>query len=280
VLAPWAYGFWLNYIAERPNTASPNLLLPEEVEGVRASLRVLFEKDEGLAVELAKHSGVRYVVAVHIHDALESMVGILGHPLNRYRITVGPPRMQAVRFKDQFFQILNNRMLLFDGRAVADLGSPALDRFRLVYDSPHRLSPCGLPTHLATRLETERVSYLKIFELVEGAFLKARARPLSLVRAEVMIRTNGGREFVYSTRARCDEEGEVTLRLPYATRARPDPFLTVAVGGYRIEGGGLSETLNVTEDDVRLGRVVSLRSTRHSQFGHSELSDVSPGGAN
>jgi len=87
----------------------------------------------------------------------------------------------------------------------------ALQRFRLVYESPQNvLSGSG------------DIRYVKIFEFVPGAIVEGEGM------IEVPIKTNTGRTFTYRQESR-----DGVFVLPYPTEAGPDDVV-VATGPYRI----------------------------------------------
>lgn len=265
VLAPWGYGFWINYIAERPNIASPNLLLPREIKGAVAALDVLLEENEAKADALAAGLGARYVVATNIYRYLPKFAPALGRPISHLMTWKGESPDEIYHFKLPFFRTLNNRMLLFDGSEVAPFrvpgltsGVPALDHFRLVYESPQRFQWASIPQAPEVPIGDVETSSLKIFERVPGARVAGEGVPLGVVRAEIEVRTNRGRTFRYRTSARCDRSGLFELRLPYATAPRAVLDRTTAFGRYEVSGAGVRGTVRVGEAAVRAGARVTL----------------------
>ncbi|MBR1368158.1 hypothetical protein RJ53_01085 [Methanocalculus chunghsingensis] len=87
----------------------------------------------------------------------------------------------------------------------------ALQRFRLVYESPTNVLSSG-----------GDIRYVKIFEFVSGAVLEGEGT------IEVPVETNTGRTFTYRQESR-----DGIFVLPYPTEAGPDDVV-VATGTYRI----------------------------------------------
>jgi asparagine N-glycosylation enzyme membrane subunit Stt3 len=254
VLAPWGYGFWLNYIAERPNIASPNILLPVEVKGARASLEVLLDEDEERAAGLSDDLGARYVMATSIHSYFRYYAAIIGEAGEGLLKVVTEDGRKLYVFDERYFRILNNRMLLFDGSDTPSLGVSALGRFRLVYESPYSFQWGAVPQAKRVYLPNEEISRIKIFERVPGVELTGRTVPLTSVRAEVTVRTNQGREFRYRTSSRSDESGAFSLRLPYATRSSVALQETGAIDPYLVSGQRGRVEVRLTEAQIRAGR--------------------------
>jgi dolichyl-diphosphooligosaccharide--protein glycosyltransferase len=262
VLAPWRYGFWLNYIAERPNIASPNILLPVEVKGARASLEVLLAEAEDQAARESRHLRARYILATNLNPYLGSFSSLLGRPLENLMELVQVDGETVFRFTDRYFQIINNRMLLFDGSQAPSFGIPALEQFRLVYESPYRFQWTGIPQERPVLLPDAEISGFKIFERVSGAMISGKTRPLTKVLAEITVRTNQGREFLYQTATRSDAQGVFSLRVPYSTRASPEPERTVALGAYRVSVEGGKIEVPVTEEEVLQGARLGAEDVR------------------
>jgi dolichyl-diphosphooligosaccharide--protein glycosyltransferase len=254
VLAPWGYGFWLNYIAERPNIASPNILLPVEVKGARASLDVLLDEDESRAAALSEDLGARYVVATGIHPYFRYYAGLMGRSHEGLLDVVMENGKPAYVFEERYFRILNNRMLLFDGSDAPSLGVSGLGRFRLVYESPFSFPWGAVPQAKRIYLPNEEINRIKIFERVPGAEIAGNTVPLTPVRAEVTVRTNQGREFRYRTSSRSDGTGAFSVRLPYATRSSVELHETAAVGPYVIAGQRGRAEVRLTEAQIRAGK--------------------------
>jgi dolichyl-diphosphooligosaccharide--protein glycosyltransferase len=124
---------------------------------------------------------------------------------------------------------LTNRLHRSDGNAAA--GRPAFGRFRLVTEGPAGGRPIG--EQFGRPIRERGVPY-KLFEVVPGAVLDAKAPPGTRVRASVTISTPAGRRFPWRTEAVADADGTARLRIPYATRttapARPEGPFRVSVG--------------------------------------------------
>lgn len=117
-------------------------------------------------------------------------------------------------------------LALRDGSAGA---APALGHHRLVYESRSLgAAPGSAPLY-------------KVFEIVAGAAVVGRAPAGERVEAELGLRTERGRSFVYRVVGRADDEGRYRLRLAYPSgqagsglRSEPDYRLTGAGGEARL----------------------------------------------
>jgi dolichyl-diphosphooligosaccharide--protein glycosyltransferase len=155
-----------------------------------------------------------------------------------------------------------------DGAAAG--GRPALERFRLITESPAaatRPASTGLPLR-----RPKRSVPFKLFELVEGAVLEARGEPGELLVAEVRIATPVGRRFLFRAASSADASGIARVRVPYSTDAlAPSP----ATGPYTARIGGASWRVRVPDAAVREGRVIRVPPAR----GTGIASEVSAGPA-
>ena len=114
------------------------------------------------------------------------------------------------------------------------------------------------PAHLAHfRLVTERGQgyRLKLFEIVAGALITARAQPGAELVATLGLVLPEGVTIRYRAVGVAGEDGVVQLRVPYAT-GRGGGLRTL--GPYRITLEGRRYGLPVTEADVLEGRTVPL----------------------
>jgi dolichyl-diphosphooligosaccharide--protein glycosyltransferase len=109
---------------------------------------------------------------------------------------------------------------------------PALSRFRLVHESPTRMSQGSQPD----------IRYVKIFEYVPGARLSGTGE------VEIPVKTNTGRTFTYR---QASVNGSFTL--PYPTNAKVGDIETT--GAYRNVQTGKEYT--VTEEQIQKGATLS-----------------------
>jgi dolichyl-diphosphooligosaccharide--protein glycosyltransferase len=94
----------------------------------------------------------------------------------------------------------------------------------------------------------------KLFEFVKGAELSGRAPPRSLVKAELDLTTNLGRETRFEAVTESDATGHYRLRLPYATRGHPGSITTAE--RYQIRVGDTREGVAIDESAVQQGASV------------------------
>jgi dolichyl-diphosphooligosaccharide--protein glycosyltransferase len=237
VLSSWDFGHYIVFYAERPNIANPIIFGQTHREGIFNTSRFFSAMDEEKAAGLCRNLGIRYILVeeqdmeTHLH-----YLGKLEDEISRFS---GAEKDDLVR---RYFTAMGSRLFYLNGSAVNVQGADieALGRFRLVYESKHN-------SDIKVNLEQE-LSASKVFEFVEGARIRGRTAPDSMVRASVPVRTNRGREFVYHTVTRSGEEGAYELRVPYSNAGTP--YETGAHGPYVIKSGGRTTELNVSEDEV------------------------------
>ncbi|MBW2399436.1 MAG: hypothetical protein JRG80_09200, partial [Deltaproteobacteria bacterium] len=221
ILAPWTIGHLLEYEARRPTVVTnfgddigrKNFLLA----------RRYYQSEEGPAAELLDRLRVRYVIAQEAPNYLGE------DPL--------PNSM--------FFSLFRDDGSGFEGdgtdRTNPDL--PALERHRLIYESPPRV-----------RTDPPSRSMFKMFEFVPGANVVGRAAPGARVRVTLRLRSNRQRGIDYTVESVASRSGEYRFRFPYANRGGPG---AVKVGAaYRFECRGEVASLTIEESAVASGAMV------------------------
>ena len=149
---------------------------------------------------------------------------------------------------------------LMRNEGSASKGQPHLEHFRLVTEGPLG----GLSFRIAfERGHGSGIPY-KLFEVVPGAVLRVEAAPGELVAARLSIATPTGRRFRFGATALAGEDGIARLRVPYWTGGDET---TRAVGPYRVAAGERRWVAEVSEDEVRSGRVIALASQDSRQRG-------------
>jgi asparagine N-glycosylation enzyme membrane subunit Stt3 len=167
---------------------------------------------------------------------------------------------RRVTFGRHFENSMAARLALHDGQG--------LGRLRLVYESSHtsyqsyiqNASALGrrtvrLDSPQTRRIALERlpgpvlvnvsggydhgpivVSSVKIYQIVEGALLRGRATPGSVVVAALELQSKAtGRRWIYRTSVPADASGAFALRVPYPTEYEVEDTANVkAISGYSI----------------------------------------------
>ena len=145
---------------------------------------------------------------------------------------------------------LDFRLQRHDGSAPKE--GVHLSNFRLVAEGPVGGRPLRL---MYPRGSPTRVVPYKLFEIVEGALLWVAATPGSDVVAELRVGTEMNRNFLYSARARAEDDGIARLRVPFPTASKGSIQTESA---YRVKVGRRSQRVSVSEEEVRTGTRVEI----------------------
>jgi dolichyl-diphosphooligosaccharide--protein glycosyltransferase len=221
VLAPWALGHILEYVARRPTVVNPfgDDLGSHNWDVVQR----YYLGGEREAATILDRLGARYVVASH-------RPGFLGQEA-----------LPGAMFYSLYF---------FDGARrstlplVRDHPAPEpLRRHRLLYESPPRQGTGD-----------DGPSSFKVFEFVPGASIQGRAGAGASVRLSLSLETNRGRLVTYEDQVRAGPDGRFAIRVPYANQ--DGPMATRVAGEYTLECEGDRARVRVGEAQVRAGSVV------------------------
>ncbi len=232
VLAPWRYGYWIVWLAERPAVGTPLLLRPEERRANARGESLLLSDGAKAAGGLAA-ARLRYVLATPmIVYADPSQV---------------PRRADGVPLPTAAFRRALNARLLHDDASDAGADLPCLGNFRLLTESTETFF---LETAGATPLPGAPVAAVKLFERVRGTRLTGRAAPGSAVTATLGLRTPGGRAFAYACIARAGADGRFSILVPYRSSGANGDGGTVATGPWDLRRDGALTRVDVTEAEV------------------------------
>jgi asparagine N-glycosylation enzyme membrane subunit Stt3 len=242
VMAPWSFGHYLNFFAERPNIANPFGWGKTHREGVFNSARFFVEDDEEKAVKLCRRLGVRFILTGE--QNLLTYLHYLGIPKEDFLLQSG---VDAGKVNKKYFSAMGSRLFYLNGSAanIEGFNVEALGHFRLVYESKHD-----------SKLETTnraKFSLVKIFEFVEGVKIHGRTTPNTEVSAKVPVLTNRNRRFEYHMRTQSNNEGYFEFYLPYSTEG--NPYETGAQAPYRIQSNGKTIEITITEEEVINGAI-------------------------
>jgi hypothetical protein len=150
---------------------------------------------------------------------------------------------------------LEGRLHQRDGLAGSSL--PRIERFRLVAEAPRGGRPIGDIFGSGPR----GVIPYKLFEIVPGAVLEAKAAPGTEVVARLALVTPLGRRIPFIARATADREGIARLRVAYPSQGGDsgEPAAPVrAAGTYRVQVGDEWFEVTVSLAQVRRGARVAV----------------------
>ncbi|MDP3938013.1 MAG: hypothetical protein Q8R92_07735, partial [Deltaproteobacteria bacterium] len=102
------------------------------------------------------------------------------------------------------------------------------------------------------------IAFAKIYELISGARLVGRTGRFKPVTAEVEVRTNLGRQFIWSSSTLADARGEFELTVPYSTTQRWRIGRTEGTGDYVIHCGEKEVNVDVPEKAINSGETIAV----------------------
>lgn len=252
VMARWEYGGWIEYVARRPSVAT---LFGIETHGLIESAGFFLETDATKALSLLDENNARYVIITKDVGALPGYAKLLGRDPAEYVEEVrGPGNKMRYATGPKFLDLVYVRLLLADGQSVgAPIYMEGVPGARLVHESVGREDIAGA---------FQEVKKIKIFERVNGAFVRAPANtagPGEIVTLEGTVVTNRGRRFSAVTRVRANETGGFEIRAYYPTLVSGEESGLVGVeGGYTLSVSGRKRAVVVNEDDVVSGAAIDI----------------------
>ena len=109
-------------------------------------------------------------------------------------------------------------------------------------------------------VDMNNTGFIKLFEVVQGAVISGAAPDGLAVTISNDIKTNQGRVFTY-TQTTTAANVSYSLIVPYSTQgpiSGETNFDTMPTGPYTITAGGISQIVDVSEEDVLEGRSVRV----------------------
>jgi asparagine N-glycosylation enzyme membrane subunit Stt3 len=206
VLASWTMGHAIRYHAGKPVVATPF--------GTDGGERAMDDYAQFFAArtlgpleDVADRRRIAWVLLTNpLNDVwlAEEITGVE----QRRALVVRPDRLRGNNVVVDTTALTENaaaRLYFLDGSSTGPGdGGRAAGRFRLMFETPSWQSGLDLDA-------------LKLFGVVSGALVEVRTSPFKDVAAEVVLRTNTSRTARWTDRARADESGRATVRVPYQT---------------------------------------------------------------
>ncbi|MDD2754055.1 MAG: oligosaccharyl transferase, archaeosortase A system-associated [Methanothrix sp.] len=234
VMSWWDYGNWILYMAERPVVAN------NFQAGVADAAKFYLSENEEEATAVLDARGSRYILADNklIYGKLAALTTWANKDLSSYiRMEDYGSEYVAIP-QDRLFNTTLGKLYLFDGAGTG--------HFRLIYESKTFVG--------ASPAKSE----VKIFEYVPGAVIKVRTGSDQKVGALLNMTSNQKREFIYLNEGTIKDDS-FEIRVPYSTQGGQGCH---AISPYLIysgnEAGVTVKNLDVSEEDVMLGRTVEL----------------------
>lgn len=240
VLARWPLGARIYQVAQRPSLSTA---FGWETYGFYQEAAFWVTEDEAKAVAITRESRIRYVVVQAIHD-LKSDFDLVLQGQERGDL---PPHTANTVLRPE--RAMHTRLLPGDGSMMQVAGSklPALESFRLVYESPYLVSHGdGTPGDQ---------SYYQVYEVVKGALVTGKVARVEPVILTMELQTSRQRPVTYLSVAHVAQDGSFSVRVPYATTAPQGD--SKPLGAYTVYvGRELKGKVEVSEADVVNGGTV------------------------
>ena len=245
VLAFWAHGHDLQWLARRPVVSTPfGSDIDARSLGGEASFITALEPSAARALLDERRIGF---VLVQNPVSEVATIGRLA-PGSAELASAERSLVTGVEWalREELLDLVVSRLFFFDGGSRDD--APSLSDYRLVGES-----------QTATEVLGRRTNVFKLYQVVDGALLQVRVQsPGTLVRATARVTTNQRRAFMWSAAAVSDASGVATIRVPYSAGQNG---LTVAEP-YVVSSGARTVVVPVPEQDVLGGSAVPVDLTR------------------
>ena len=238
IMSWWDYGHWITTIAHRIPIANPFQ------QGARTAAGYLIETDETKANEILDELDTKYVI---IDYPMADFMGTPTYPNPKYVMPTWAGK------NPNPFQTVMVRLHYFDGSEVLSENIPALQHYRLIYESEMFVLPYMIidaqtnrvlgwqayhgayepikndlhKLHQGAMIQNQQgliakapeffhpFGFVKIFEYIPEPYIIEGIAPInSSVTASTLIKSNQGREFFYNQTV--ISNGEYKLYVPYS----------------------------------------------------------------
>ncbi len=234
VMSWWDYGNWVLYLAERPVVAN------NFQAGVADAAKFYLSENEVEATAVLDARRSRYILVDNklIYGKLAALTTWADEDLSSYIKAEDYGSQYAAIPLERLYNTTLGKLYLFDGAGTG--------HFRLIYESKTFLgiSPAK--------------SEVKIFEYVPGALIKVRAGRDQKVGALLNMTSNQRRDYIYINEGTINGDS-FEIRVPYSTEGG---YGCHAISPYLVysgnEAGAKVKNLDVSEEDVMLGRTIEL----------------------
>ncbi len=271
VMSWWDYGHVITYFGQRIPNANPfQAGIGGGTNHAPGASTFFTAQSEDAADEVLWNLGIndkpgsRYIVSnAYMAYAILDVMGVWdGHERNEYQTWAVISGQEQLIFKQYWYTSMEGRLHIFDG--------DELKHYRLVHESqanPYARGGNGEQRCKALynmlyggNLQIENTGFVKIFEFVDGATITGTAPDGTVVKISGNIMTNQARLFTY-TQTTIAKNGTYSFEVPYSTMGPiPDEtqFDTRPTGPYTITAGDVSKTVDVAEQDILDGGIVTV----------------------
>ncbi len=239
VLASWDIGAQIYQVARRPAMATA---FGWEAGGFFQQNSFMATTNQEAALAIAKQNGIRYLV-MSAFIKFDSLYAIALEGEKRGGL---PPGTTGVYNPGRS---VYERLMYHNGTGymAPDGLVSALRNYRLIFETDYSEETPARGI----------VNYYKVFEVVPGAILRGKAMPNSRVFISLPLVTSAKQMMYFQDAATADSNGNFSFTVPYSTDTLQGG--TLPLGGYALSQGMQGREVNVTERDVKEGRIVSVR---------------------
>ncbi len=270
VMSWWDYGHWIEVIGHRIPNANPfqqgvggrrNSMDEKNMPGASTFFTAPSEEEASKVLEAIhpdpEKAGARYIVS-DVEMATGKFYAMAAWTLDteNYYVPVQTDAGYQNVPGQRYYDSMEARLHIFDANGMK--------QYRMVYESPigNTQEPGYKNVYnvlYGGTLAEENTGYVKIFEYVDGATITGTAPEGENVTISNTILTNQMREFTYTQSSTSD--GTYSFTVPYSTTGPIEgetQFGTMPSGPYVISYGGVTEQVNVTEEDVLNGNLIEM----------------------
>jgi dolichyl-diphosphooligosaccharide--protein glycosyltransferase len=260
VMSWWDYGHWITAIAHRIPNANPfQQGIGGPQQGNKPGAAPFFTaQSEEEADRIADALGVRYVIS-DVEMATGKFYAIATWAegdASSYYTSVFTRQGRVTVPGSKYFNSMEAKLHILDGNG--------LKHYRMVYESHPATGYYGnaelmykqvYQAFYKTPLSDKPTGYVKIFEYVKGAVITGKVPgDVKSVTLTVTIKTNQDREITYRQQVEVIN-GVYTFIVPYS---QDTSYPVKPTGPYSITAGDITKTVNVTEEDVIGGNIITL----------------------
>jgi len=271
VMSWWDYGHVITYFAHRIPNANPfQAGIGGGTNHAPGASTFFTAQSEEAADEVLWNLGVndkpgsRYIVSnAYMAYAILDVMGVWDeHDWGDYRTWAVISGQEQSIFKQYWYTSMEGRLHIFDG--------DGLKHYRLVHESQTNTYARGGNEEQRCKalynmlysgnIQVENTGFVKIFEFVDGATITGTAPDGTEVKISGSIMTNQGRLFTY-TQTTTAQNSTYSFEVPYSTLGQipgETNFDTRPTGPYTITMGDVSKTVDVAEQDVLNGGIVTV----------------------
>ncbi|MCD4843199.1 MAG: oligosaccharyl transferase, archaeosortase A system-associated [Methanosarcinales archaeon] len=271
VMSWWDYGHVITYFAHRIPNANPFQAGIGGGENNLPGASTFFtaESEEEASEVLwnlsynGDNPGSRYIASnAYMAYAINDVMAVWTYDTTDYRVEAVVSGQSQMIYGQRWYDNMESKLHIFDANG--------LKQYRMIHESvPNPYARGGNMEQSCKyiynvmyegNIDMNNTGFVKLFEVVRGAVISGEAPDGQRVTISNDIKTNQGRVFTY-TQTTTAANGSYSLIVPYSTQGPiqgETNFDTMPTGLYTITAGGISQTVDVREEDVLEGRSVTV----------------------